>query len=121
MLFGFVAAAIAGFLLTAVPSWTGRRGFTGPPVMLLTATWVAARLLIATSNHWPAVLVAAADVGFLVTVGILILVTAIGVLSTMMMGVMTRASLGHTGRPLVVAPSTHRFSGRRGWMANQAN
>ena len=26
MLFGFVGAAIAGFLLTAVPSWTGSRG-----------------------------------------------------------------------------------------------
>src|SRR5688572_14720306 len=29
MLFGFVAAAVAGFLLTAVPSWTGARGFAG--------------------------------------------------------------------------------------------
>src|SRR5437868_9144772 len=27
MVFGFVAAAIAGFLLTAVPSWTGRQGY----------------------------------------------------------------------------------------------
>jgi uncharacterized protein involved in response to NO len=31
MVFGFVAAAIAGFLLTAVPSWTGARGFAGAP------------------------------------------------------------------------------------------
>ena len=29
MLFGFVMAAIAGFLLTAVPSWTGTAGFAG--------------------------------------------------------------------------------------------
>ena len=27
MLFGFIVAAIAGFLLTAVPSWTGSPGF----------------------------------------------------------------------------------------------
>ena len=27
MIYGFVMAAIAGFLLTAVPSWTGARGF----------------------------------------------------------------------------------------------
>jgi len=26
---GFVGTAIAGFLLTAVPSWTGARGFAG--------------------------------------------------------------------------------------------
>ena len=29
MLYGFIGAAIAGFLLTAVPSWTGARGFAG--------------------------------------------------------------------------------------------
>ncbi|HEY6922292.1 MAG TPA: NnrS family protein, partial [Steroidobacteraceae bacterium] len=32
MLFGFIVAAIAGFLLTAVPSWTGARGFAGWPL-----------------------------------------------------------------------------------------
>src|SRR6476620_1052681 len=31
MLFGFVASAVAGFLLTAVPSWTGQKGFAGRP------------------------------------------------------------------------------------------
>src|SRR5687767_7399077 len=35
MLFGFVAAAIAGFLLTAVPSWTGSPGFAGRPLLLM--------------------------------------------------------------------------------------
>src|SRR6185369_5688604 len=33
MVFGFIAAAIAGFLLTAVPSWTEQRGFAGLPVV----------------------------------------------------------------------------------------
>jgi len=72
MLFGFIAAAIAGFLLTAVPSWTGSRGFGGPPVMMVSAIWLAARVLIATSAQWPALLVATVDVGFLVTVGVLV-------------------------------------------------
>lgn len=72
MLFGFVAAAMAGFLLTAVPSWTGQRGFAGRPLVLLMSLWLAARLLIATSSRWPPLLVAAVDVGFLVTLGILI-------------------------------------------------
>ena len=72
MLFGFIAAAITGFLLTAVPSWTGRRGFAGWPVGALSATWVLARVLIASSTHWSALLVATVDVGFLIAVGALI-------------------------------------------------
>ena len=46
MVFGFVIAAVTGFLLTAVPSWTGRRGFAGLPLLLLTATWLAGRAAI---------------------------------------------------------------------------
>lgn len=65
MLFGFVVAAIAGFLLTSVPSWTGRRGFAGPPLMLLTATWLLGRLVAATSTAWPFALVAIVDLAFL--------------------------------------------------------
>src|SRR5581483_3709450 len=72
MLFGFVAAPIAGFLLTAVPSWTGQRGFGGTPLVLLVLSWVAARVLIATSTQWPAALVATVDVGFLVALGVLV-------------------------------------------------
>src|SRR5512145_1767209 len=33
MLFGFVAAAIAGFLLTAAPSWTGTPALSGAPLI----------------------------------------------------------------------------------------
>ena len=36
LLFGFIVAAVAGFLLTAVPSWTGARGFGGWPLAVLT-------------------------------------------------------------------------------------
>jgi uncharacterized protein involved in response to NO len=65
MLFGFIAAAIAGFLLTAVPSWTGRRGFGGAPLVLLGTLWLCARVLDATSAAWPAALVMAVDAAFL--------------------------------------------------------
>lgn len=44
MIFGFVAAAIAGFLLTAVPSWTGTQRVTGYPLMGLAALWVLGRI-----------------------------------------------------------------------------
>jgi len=64
MLYGFIASAVAGFLLTAVPSWTGQKGFAGRPLMLLTALWFAARLMIASSSCWPRVLTAAVDLSF---------------------------------------------------------
>ena len=44
MLYGFAAAAVAGFLLTAVPSWTGRRGYAGAPLAALAGLWLAGRL-----------------------------------------------------------------------------
>ena len=43
LLFGFVQAIIAGFLLTAVRSWTGRPTLAGPGLVALAAPWVAAR------------------------------------------------------------------------------
>lgn len=48
MLFGFVAAAIAGFLLTAVPTWTGTRALGGWPLVALAALWTAGRVVM-----WP--------------------------------------------------------------------
>ncbi len=65
MLFGFLGSAVAGFLLTAVPSWTGQKGVSGRPLVVLASVWLAARLLIATSGWWPAPLIAAVDLSFL--------------------------------------------------------
>lgn len=44
MVFGFGAAIIAGFLLTAAQNWTGRPGLSGPPLAALAGLWLAARL-----------------------------------------------------------------------------
>ncbi|WP_316980032.1 NnrS family protein [Shumkonia mesophila] len=49
MLFGFVFAAVAGFLLTAVPSWTGRPPLNGLPLALLALLWVGGRVGVAVS------------------------------------------------------------------------
>jgi uncharacterized protein involved in response to NO len=72
MLFGFIGAAIAGFLLTAVPSWTGSRGFAGAPLVLLSALWLAGRVAFASAAvlPWPAV--AAAELAFLPLLAFLI-------------------------------------------------
>ncbi|MBZ9784398.1 NnrS family protein [Pseudomonas sp. REP124] len=44
MPFGFAVAIIAGFLLTAVPNWTGRPGLKGWPLIGLVLVWLLARL-----------------------------------------------------------------------------
>jgi uncharacterized protein involved in response to NO len=47
MLFGYVMAVVAGFLLTAVRNWTGIQTLRGLPLALLFCCWLAARLLFA--------------------------------------------------------------------------
>nr|WP_249148202.1 NnrS family protein [Bradyrhizobium sp. AUGA SZCCT0177] len=49
MLFGYIAAVVAGFLLTAVPNWTGRLPLQGRPLILLFSTWVAGRIAVSFS------------------------------------------------------------------------
>lgn len=65
MMFGFVAAIVAGFLLTAVPNWTGRLPVVGAPLAGLFLLWLAGRaaMLAAPSlGPWAG----AADAAFLV-------------------------------------------------------
>ena len=65
MLFGFIVAAVAGFLLTAVPSWTGARGFAGWPLVLLAGLWLTGRIGVSASAGLPLPVVAALDLSFL--------------------------------------------------------
>lgn len=46
MLFGYSTAALAGFLLTAIPNWTGRLPVSGPPLAVLFAVWLLGRLVL---------------------------------------------------------------------------
>src|SRR5262249_8211184 len=43
MIFGYLAAIIAGFALTAVPNWTGRLPLSGFPLAGLVGLWLAGR------------------------------------------------------------------------------
>jgi uncharacterized protein involved in response to NO len=43
MIFGYLAAAMAGFVLTAIPNWTGRLPLSGAPLAFLFALWLAGR------------------------------------------------------------------------------
>jgi uncharacterized protein involved in response to NO len=65
MLFGFVVAAIAGFLLTAIPNWTGRMPLQGPALALLVGVWLAGRLAVYGSDWIGAGSAAALDLAFL--------------------------------------------------------
>ena len=67
MLYGYVAAVIAGFLLTAIPNWTGRLPVNGYPLLGLVALWMAGRLAIATSAIVGTTFAAVVDVAFLAT------------------------------------------------------
>ena len=49
MIFGFVSAALAGFILTAIPNWTGRLPVRGAPLAGLTLLWLLGRLAILAS------------------------------------------------------------------------
>jgi uncharacterized protein involved in response to NO len=64
MLFGFVMAAVAGFLLTAIPNWTGRLPVRGLPLALLVSLWLLGRIVCLVSADLPAWLAIAADLSF---------------------------------------------------------
>jgi uncharacterized protein involved in response to NO len=65
MVYGFGMAALAGFLLTAIPNWTGRLPLRGMPLALLAGLWLAGRIALLVPGAalldlaFPAVLTAA--------------------------------------------------------------
>ncbi len=68
MLFGYTAAVIAGFLLTAVKNWTGMAVPTGRWLAVIFAIWLLGRLLVLVPGV-PGWLVAAVDLAFIPLVG----------------------------------------------------
>lgn len=51
MVFGYLAAIVAGFVLTAIPNWTGRLPLSGAPLAGLVGLWLAGRLACAFLPH----------------------------------------------------------------------
>jgi uncharacterized protein involved in response to NO len=64
MIVGFAMATIAGFVLTAVATWTGRPPVQGPLLGWLVTAWLVGRLAMALSNVLPGLLVALLDLSF---------------------------------------------------------
>jgi len=72
LLFGLLPCVAAGFLLTAVPNWTGRLPVVGWSLGGLAALWIVGRLAVATSGLIGAGLAATLDLAFLLTFAALI-------------------------------------------------
>lgn len=72
MLYGYLSAAMVGFLLTAIPNWTGRLPVQGRALAVLVGLWVLGRLVVAVSQltGWLAAMVF--DCSFLLVVFVVI-------------------------------------------------
>lgn len=65
MLYGFVTAAVAGFVLTAMTNWTGARPLQGAGLLALVLLWLAGRVVMWFAGWLPPWLVAGVDLAFL--------------------------------------------------------
>ncbi len=74
MLFGYVMAAVAGFLLTAIPGWTRRPAVSGGKLALLAGLWLLGRIACLVSALFPAWIAVVADLSF--PVGLIAVITA---------------------------------------------
>jgi uncharacterized protein involved in response to NO len=68
MLYGYVPAVVTGFLLTAVPNWTGRMPLQGRPLLVLVVAWVLGRVAVTASAYIGFGPAAVVDLSFLVLV-----------------------------------------------------
>lgn len=64
MVYGYIGAVLAGFLMTAVPNWTGRQPIAGMPLLAFVLLWLLGRLAMGIGQ--PRAIVACIDVVFLV-------------------------------------------------------
>jgi uncharacterized protein involved in response to NO len=65
LLYGYLPAVIAGFLLTAIPNWTGRLPLQGQPLAVLVLTWLAGRYVVTFSASIGWIGATIVDVAFL--------------------------------------------------------
>jgi uncharacterized protein involved in response to NO len=73
MIFGYGAAALGGFFLTAVPNWTGAKSAPHVFIAVVAGLWLAGRLAVWFSGSLPSVPVALADLAFVPVLAVKIL------------------------------------------------
>jgi uncharacterized protein involved in response to NO len=64
MVYGYGAAVVAGFLLTAIPNWTGRMPLQGAPLAGLALLWLAGRIAVLCSGAIGAAAATVLDLAF---------------------------------------------------------
>ena len=127
MLFGFLSAAIAGFLLTAVCVWTQTERTHGVRLVLLWGVWLAGRLLLATGADLPFWLVQGVNLMFLPLVMVdagwriwharqkrqLMIMVVLGLLWLMQIGFVTRLDMAFSYGALIMAMALISIIGGR--------
>ena len=127
MLFGFLSAAIAGFLLTAVCVWTQTERTHGFRLVLLWGVWLAGRVLLATGADLPFWLVLGVNLAFLPLVMVdagwriwharqkrqLMIMVVLGLLWLMQIGFVTRLDMAFSYGALIMAMALISIVGGR--------
>ena len=127
MLFGFLSAAIAGFLLTAVCVWTGTNRTHGARLVALWGVWLAGRLLLAFGGGLPGWLVHTVNLAFLPLVMIdagwrvwyarqkrqLMILVVLGLLWLMQIGFVLRLDMSYSYGALIMAMALISIIGGR--------
>lgn len=127
MLFGFLSAAIAGFLLTAVCVWTQTERTHGLRLVLLWGVWLAGRLLLAFGAGLPDWLVHGVNLAFLPLVMLdtgwrvvhakqkrqLMILVVLGLLWLMQIGFVTRLDPAFSYGALIMAMALISIIGGR--------
>lgn len=71
-LFGYIGAVMTGFLLTAIPNWTGRSPLQGKPLLALLLLWLAGRAAMLATDEIGTGAAALVDCVYLVTLTVVI-------------------------------------------------
>lgn len=93
MFFGYTMAVVAGFLLTAIQNWTGISLLRGKPLAFLFLLWLLARILPFSHAAVPLELIAAIDVGFMLTLTLVCLRPVIKVRQYKQVGIISKLFL----------------------------
>jgi uncharacterized protein involved in response to NO len=78
MLYGFAAAVLAGFLMTAVPNWTGMAPVRGWRLLALVILWLAGRIAFALTGALPQAIVSIIDLAFLPALALVVAPAILG-------------------------------------------
>jgi uncharacterized protein involved in response to NO len=120
MLYGFVPAAIAGFLLTAISNWTGTPPPRGAPLLILGLLWLAGRIAMLLAGTLAGWVVAVVDVAFLLVLALYatrVLVRAGNTRNLPIVAIVALLAVGNLLIHLALMGAGHQFARAGEWLA----